>query len=74
MKERIQKLLREMNKGIDEKETELSLFENEKYNWRKIIFPSSKGAYKFSVKKLQFIYSNINQDSIMVLIKAIKNV
>ena len=33
----------------------------------------SLNKYKFSVKKLQFIYSNINQDSIMVLIKAIKN-
>ncbi len=29
--------------------------------------------YKFSVKKLQFIYAGYNKDAIMVLIKAIKN-
>ena len=45
-----------------EKETELSLFENEKYNWRKIIFPSSKGVYKFSVK-------NISKNDIIYKIK-----
>jgi len=29
--------------------------------------------YNFSIKKLQFIYSNLNKKAIMVLIKAIKN-
>lgn len=29
--------------------------------------------YNFGIKKLQFIYSNINKEAIMVLIKAIKN-
>ena len=29
--------------------------------------------YKFGIKKIQFIYSNINKEAIMVLIKAVKN-
>ena len=29
--------------------------------------------YKFGVKKVQFVYSDINKEAIMVLIKAIKN-
>ena len=33
----------------------------------------SLNKYKFGVKKIQFIYSNINNEAIMVLVKAIKN-
>lgn len=33
----------------------------------------SMNKYNFSIKKLQFIYTNDNKNSIMVLIKAIKN-